>query len=243
MFRRIAVLAYGLVAYAFALVAIFYAVGFLSDAFVPKSINSGEEGSQAVSLMVNLVLLGLFAVQHSSMARPKFKEWWTKVVPRPIERSTYVLITSLLLSLLYWQWRPMPTEVWGVESPPASAAIWAVYGLGWVIVVGSTFIIDHFDLFGLRHTYLYFAGREYSSPRFTQRMLYRYVRHPIMLGFLVAFWATPTMTVGHLVFSLATTGYILIAIQLEERDLQRHLGEEYEQYRQEVSMLLPWRRG
>jgi len=240
MLRRSAVLAYGLVAYVISMAVTIYAIGFLADAVVPKSINSGDQGPFVLSLLVNLGLLGLFAVQHSVMARPGFKEWWTRIVPQPIERSTYVLLAGGLLALLYWQWMPITRVIWNVENSTGSFVIWAVYLLGWVTVVGSTFMIDHFDLFGLKQTYLYFAGRKDSPPEFTKRMLYRHVRHPIMLGFLIAFWATPTMTAGHLLFSAATTGYILIAIQLEERELAASLGDQYRRYRRETSMLVPW---
>jgi protein-S-isoprenylcysteine O-methyltransferase Ste14 len=177
------------------------------------------------------------------MARPAFKRWWTKFVPPPVERSTYVLVSSLLLGLLFWQWRPIPATVWNVGHPSARGLIHAVFWTGWAIALASTFLIDHFDLFGLRQVYLYASGREYRPPAFRTPGLYRYVRHPLMTGFLLAFWATPTMTLGHLLFAVATTAYILIALRLEERDLVSFHGEQYRAYRGQVGMLFPLRRG
>lgn len=237
--KKALVFGYGLVAYAAFFVTILYAIGFVGNLWVPKGIDSGTPVGLGETLLVNLGLLGLFAVQHTIMARPAFKRAWTRVVPKSMERSTFVLASSLILLALFWQWRPVPTVVWKVDSPAATTMFWAVHWLGWALVFASTFIIDHFDLFGLRHVTLYARGREYTPPKFQVASLYRIVRHPIMLGFLLAFWAAPTMTVGHLIFALATTGYILIGIQFEERDLRRAHGAGYDAYRSKVPMLVP----
>jgi protein-S-isoprenylcysteine O-methyltransferase Ste14 len=230
---------YGAVAYACFLASFLYAVGFVGNLVVPKGIDSGPAGTLAEALMVNVLLLGLFAVQHSVMARKGFKRWWTRIVPQPVERSTFVLASSLALGLLLWQWQPIAATLWSVESPVARFALWALFWLGWGIVLSSTFMINHFDLFGLRQVYLRLKGEPYRPLPFVQVALYRFIRHPIMLGFLIAFWATPDMTYGHLLFALATTGYIFIGIWLEERDLRREHGEAYERYRKETAMLVP----
>jgi protein-S-isoprenylcysteine O-methyltransferase Ste14 len=240
--RRIAVFAYGAIAYLIFLATFLYAVGFVGNLVVPKSIDSGTEGPLSQSLLINVLLLGLFAIQHSGMARLSFKEHWTKLVPQSIERSTFVLLTCLALALLFWQWRPMLGVIWNVESPVGHLILQVLFWIGFAIVLVSTFMIHHFDLFGLRQVYLYAAGEEYRHLGFRIPGLYKYLRHPIMLGFIIAFWATPLMTVGHLVFAIATTGYILIAIPLEERDLVKLHGERYEVYRQQVSMLMPMSR-
>jgi len=233
-------LVYGIVSYLVFLVAFLYAIGFVGDVVVPKSINSGTPEPWAVALLVDAILLGLFAVQHSVMARPAFKRWWTKIIPQVAERSTYVLISSLILLLLYWQWRPLPEPIWQVESPAVRGLLWGLYAAGWLIVFVSTFMIDHFELFGVRQAVTYFRGHAHTPPSFKTPGFYRFVRHPLMLGFLIAFWAAPDMTAGRLLFAFATTVYILIALQLEERDLLHYFGEQYEQYRRRVPMLLPW---
>jgi protein-S-isoprenylcysteine O-methyltransferase Ste14 len=236
---RILALTYGVLSYLAFLAAFLYAVGFVGNLLVPKSIDSGPAASIASSVLVDTLLLLLFAVPHSIMARPAFKRWWTKFVPPPVERSNYVLVSSLALGLLFWQWRPIPGLVWDAMSPVGRWLLAAVFWLGWVVALVSTFLIDHFDLFGLRQVYLFASGRAYSPPAFKTGGLYRYVRHPIMLGFLLAFWATPTMTFGHLLFAVVTTAYILIALQLEERDLVGYHGDQYRAYRKQAGMLGP----
>ena len=236
-------LLYGLVVYACCLGTLLYAIGFVGNVFVPKSIDTGAAGPLAQSLIVNLLLLGLFAAQHSVMARRSFKRWWTRVVPLAVERSTYVLASTLALALLLWQWRPIPEPViWSVESAAGTQLLWAVFWLGWAVLLVSTFLINHFELFGLRQVYARLTGRELPEPEFRTPFLYRYVRHPIYLGFLLGFWAAPVMTAGHLQFSIGATGYILIGIWFEERDLITQFGERYHRYRSQVGMLLPGRR-
>jgi protein-S-isoprenylcysteine O-methyltransferase Ste14 len=236
---RILVPVYGVASYLAFLASFLYAVGFVENCHVPKSIDSGLEGSLPVAILVDTLLLLLFAVPHSVMARPGFKSWWAQFVPPPAERSTYVLVASLSLGLLFWQWRPIPFVVWHVENPIGRGMLLAIFWAGWALVLVSTFLIDHFDLFGLRQVYLYASGQELTSHGFKTPGLYRYVRHPIMLGFLLAFWAAPMMTAGHLLFAVATTAYILIALQFEERDMVSFYGEQYQAYRKRAGMLLP----
>lgn len=238
----IASVLYGVVVYGLFFGTFLYAVAFVGNLPVPKTIDSGPAGPLVPALIVNTLLLGLFAIQHSVMARPAFKRWWTKLVPTPVERTTYVLFASLALLLLYWQWRAMPQAVWTVRHPFGVLVLQAVFWLGWVLVLVSTFLINHFELFGLRQVYARLRGVAVPEVTFKTPLLYRNVRHPIYFGFLLAFWATPSMTLGHLLFAVATTGYILIGIHLEERDLIAAFGDQYRRYRQQVSMIVPWPR-
>ncbi len=242
MTKRILVFVYGSLAYLVFLGTFLYAIGFIGGFAVPTRLDGPGRGPVASALAINAALLTLFALQHSVMARPWFKDAWTRIVPEPAERSTYVLLSSLALILLFWQWRPMGGVVWSVEDLTGRLVLRGLFAFGWALVLMCTFLINHFDLFGLRQIWLHLIGKPYTRLRFVTPGPYRLVRHPLYVGWLFAFWATPTMTVAHLVFAVATTAYILVAIQLEERDLVREHGNAYEQYRQGVPMLLPLRR-
>ena len=239
MTRRWLTFLFGCVAYLVFLATTLYGIGFTGGIAVPKALDDGARGPLLAALLMDLMLIGLFGIQHSLMARVAFKAWWRRLVPEPAERSVFVLTASLLLLLLFWQWRPLPGVVWSAAAGPGHALLVAAFWLGWLAVVFSTFLIDHFDLFGLRQVWLYWRGIPYSPVPFKEAAILRYVRHPLMLSFVIAFWATPRMTVGHLVFAAGMTTYILIGIAWEERDLVRAFGTAYERYRQQVSMLLP----
>jgi methanethiol S-methyltransferase len=241
MSRLIAFL-YGVLSYAIFFCTFLYAVGFVSGLIVPKTIDDGTVVPMTEAVIVNLLLMSLFAIQHSVMARKQFKQWWTQYVPKSVERSTYVLLASLALILLFWQWRPLPAIVWQVTDPGASAVITSLALLGWLIVLTSTFLINHFELFGLHQVTNNLAGRSMPEPRFRTPLYYRFVRHPIYLGFIIAFWMTPIMTVGHLLFAAVTTAYIFVGIWLEEHDLVELFGDDYLKYKRQVSMLVPWRK-
>ena len=237
--KRALVFTYGLVAYVAFFVAFLYLIGFVGDLVVPKSIDSGQTVPLGQAILVNAVLVGLFAVQHSVMARPAFKSWWTRCVPKSIERSTYVLLSSLILALLFWQWRPIPTVLWETRQPLLVSLLRGLFFFGWGIALYSSAIIDHFDLFGLRQVYLYLRNRSYSHPPFVVKSFYRLVRHPLMVGLFIGFWSTPTMTAGHLIFALLMSGYIIVGVILEERDLARQIGADYERYRLQTPMFVP----
>jgi protein-S-isoprenylcysteine O-methyltransferase Ste14 len=236
---RAAALAYGLAAYALFFATVFYAIGFVANLGVPKGIDGGVAASMPVALAVNLSLLGLFALQHSIMARPAFKRWWTRFVPHSVERSTYVVLACAALVLLFVFWIPMPAPVWTVTAEPAATILLGLSLAGWTLVFASTFLISHTELFGLKQVMMNWRGRGLPDPTFRTPLFYRVVRHPLYLGFLIAFWSTPAMTLGHLLFAAATTAYILIAIQLEEHDLVGLFGDRYRDYRRRVGMLLP----
>jgi protein-S-isoprenylcysteine O-methyltransferase Ste14 len=237
--KRLPVFLYGLASYAVFFVVFLYGIGFIGNFWVPKSMDSPREVSLTTALLVNLGLLGLFAVQHSVMARPWFKRWWTRIVPESAERSTYVLFSSLCLAVLFWYWQPMGGVIWDIESPAGINAMYIVYGAGWLLLLYTTFLINHFDLFGLRQGWLHLRGKPYTSVPFRSPWLYRQVRHPLYVGWLMIFWATPIMTVAHLLFAIMTTAYILVGIQFEEHDLM-NAHPEYREYRRTVPMLIPF---
>lgn len=240
---RIAVFVYGLVCYAIFFATFLYAIGFVGNLVVPRSIDSTPILSLGNAVGVNIALLTAFGLQHSIMARPAFKTWWTRIVPKPAERSTYVLFSSLCLIALFYLWQPVGFTIWNIENPVFRAALYAVFATGWLTVLTTTFLINHFDLFGLRQVYLYLCGKEYTTLKFVMPGPYKHIRHPLYLGWLMAFWATPTMTATHLLFAVITTAYILVAIQFEERDLIAVHGKEYAEYRRRVPMLIPFRKG
>ena len=238
MFARLPILLYAIVSYAVFFFSFLYSLGFVGNYLVPKSIDVGGHANLTEAIVVDLLLFGKFAIQHSVMARPAFKQWSTKFLPVAWQRSTYVLLSSLILLLLFWLWRPIPVQVWQVGGMAAWLLI-GVYWLGWLIMLSSTFMIDHFDLSGLRQAFFALRGAEAPGQTFKTPLLYKIVRHPIMLGLLLAFWATPEMTAGHLLFAIMTTAYILVGVQFEERDLIAEFGMTYQQYRRRVPMLLP----
>ena len=239
---RLLVFAYGLLAYLMFGATYLYAVGFVGNLVVPKSLDSAPTAPFVTALLIDLGLLGLFAVQHSVMARPFFKRIVHRLIPEAAERSTYVLASSVALMLLFWQWSPLGGVVWDVQNPIGRAALYSGFAFGFLLVFVATVLINHFDLFGMRQVWLHLVGREYRPLAFVTPGPYRLVRHPLYVGWFFAFWCTPTMTVTHLVFAVMTTAYILIAIQFEERDLIRMFGDEYRRYRQRVAMLFPWPR-
>lgn len=241
--NRWLVLLFGVASYVSFLGVFLYAIGFVGGFLVPTQLDELGDTGRSDAMLINLGLLAIFAIQHSVMARPRFKRVWTRVIPVAIERSVYVLCTNLALALLFWQWRPMGVVIWEVDQPLPRMLLWALCAGGWLTVLVTTFLINHFDLFGLRQVWCYFRGRRYEHLPFVTPGPYRWVRHPLYVGWLLAFWATPLMTLAHLVFALTTTLYILVAIQFEERDLVRHHGDRYREYRRRVPMLVPrWRR-
>jgi protein-S-isoprenylcysteine O-methyltransferase Ste14 len=237
---RFAALLYGTAAYLVFSIVFLYAIGFVEGLVVSKTIDTGTAAPIAQALLVNLVLMSIFAIQHSVMARPRFKRWWTKFVPPAVERSTYVLLASLALAFLLWQWRPMPAVLWHIANPSLAMAVTILSFVGWAVALTSTFLINHFELFGLQQVANNLIGQSVPTPRFRTPLLYKFVRHPLYLGFIIAFWATPTMTAGHLLFAAVTTAFILLGATLEERDFISVFGNEYRAYRKRVAMLIPW---
>jgi protein-S-isoprenylcysteine O-methyltransferase Ste14 len=239
--KNFIILLFGVISYVVFLVAFLYAIGFVGNVFVPKTIDSGEEAGLVSSILINCLLLGLFAIQHTIMARPKFKKWLAQFLSPAAERSLFVLLSSLILLLLYWQWQPMKTIIWDVQNATLSWILIGLYAIGWLIVLLSTFMINHFHLFGLDQVYHNLKNQPPTGLNFTKKYLYKFVRHPIMLGFIIAFWATPTMTAGHLLFAVMTLGYILIGVKyFEEKDLRNEIGPAYEEYQKEVPMIFPF---
>jgi protein-S-isoprenylcysteine O-methyltransferase Ste14 len=236
---RFTAFTYGALCYLIFFFTFLYLIAFLGDLGVPRSVGKGVDGPLGQALLINAGLLALFSLQHSIMARPGFKARWTRIVPRPVERSTYVLVTSLVLILLFWQWRPMTGVVWQVDNAAGSALLRGLFFVGVTMVLYATCLISHFDLFGLRQVFLYWKGEHYSEKRFVTPSLYKFIRHPLYVGWFIAFWATPFMTTGHLLFAAVATGYILSAIPWEERDLSSFLGEDYRRYRARTPMFVP----
>lgn len=241
--RRVLVFAFGVLNYLGFLGVAVYCMGFLGNVVVPRSIDAAAEGSRATAGVINLMLVLVFALQHTVMARPTFKQWWKRLVPEPAERSTYVLFSNLAMILLFWQWRPMGGVVWHVTATAGQVALYALFVAGWLIVLSSTFLIDHFDLFGLRQAWMYLKGKPYTHLEFKTPGPYKLVRHPLYVGWIMVFWAAPTMSVSRLVFALGMTVYILVAIRFEERNLVDYHGERYAAYRKQVPMLIPCVRG
>ncbi|MFT5437509.1 MAG: protein-S-isoprenylcysteine O-methyltransferase Ste14 [Ulvibacter sp.] len=239
--KKVIIFIYGIISYLVFLIAFLYAIGFVGNIVVPKSIDSGVETTLLSSLFINVILLSVFALQHSIMARPQFKKWFTTIISPVMERSTYILLSSLALLLIYWQWQPITTIVWKIENEIVSLFLTGIFFLGWLIVLLSTFMINHLELFGLAQIFDNLKNKKTPNPKFQTNYLYKLVRHPLMLGFLIAFWATPTMTVGHLLFTLVTTIYIFVAVKyLEEKDLKKVIGKDYETYQKEVPMIIPF---
>jgi protein-S-isoprenylcysteine O-methyltransferase Ste14 len=237
--RRRLFFIYGATAYLLFLAIYAYMAGFLGNYWVPKSIDSASGEPVATAVLINLALLALFGVQHSVMARPAFKRIWTRIIPEPIERSTYMMASNAATILLMWQWRGMDQVVWHVDEPVLRAAIWSLFAAGWLLVPATTMMIHHFDLFGMRQVWLHLRGHDYESLEFRTPLLYKHVRHPLYIGWMIFFWATPTMTAGHLLFAAVLSGYMVLAVQFEERDLVAHFGEKYEAYRRRVPMFIP----
>jgi protein-S-isoprenylcysteine O-methyltransferase Ste14 len=240
--RRWLFFVYGVACHLLFLVTFAYMAGFVGNFLVPKSINSPSPGPVAQAILINVLLLAVFAAQHSVMARPAFKRVWTRIVPEPIERSTYVLISCIVTFLLMWQWRGIDQVVWNVEQPVPRVVLWGLFAVGWLLVPVVSLLINHFDLFGTRQVWLYLRGRVYQALPFRVPSLYKHVRHPLYIGWMIAFWATPTMTAGHLLFAGVLTLYMVLAALLEERDLIAHFGRQYEEYRRLVPMFIPWRK-
>jgi protein-S-isoprenylcysteine O-methyltransferase Ste14 len=239
--KKVIIFIYGIISYLVFLIAFLYAIGFVGNIVVPKSIDSGVETTLFSSLFINVILLSVFALQHSIMARPQFKKWFTTIISPAMERSTYILLSSLALLLIYWQWQPITTIVWKIENEIVSLFLTGIFLIGWLIVLLSTFMINHLELFGLAQIFDNLKNKKTPNPKFQTNYLYKLVRHPLMLGFLIAFWATPTMTVGHLLFTLVTTIYIFVAVKyLEEKDLKKVIGKDYEMYQKEVPMIIPF---
>jgi protein-S-isoprenylcysteine O-methyltransferase Ste14 len=239
--KKVIIFIYGIISYLVFLIAFLYAIGFVGNIVVPKSIDYGVETTLFSSLFINVILLSVFALQHSIMARPQFKKWFTTIISPAMERSTYILLSSLALLLIYWQWQPITTIVWKIENEIVSLFLTGIFLIGWLIVLLSTFMINHLELFGLAQIFDNLKNKKTPNPKFQTNYLYKLVRHPLMLGFLIAFWATPTMTVGHLLFTLVTTIYIFVAVKyLEEKDLKKVIGKDYEMYQKEVPMIIPF---